>query len=784
MAKLNPWLIAKTKPFADEKNIIVGKNYRITVLTPRLVRVESQKDGIFTDEATQGIWNRNFPPVEFKAENSGGNILINTSDAIFNFEIRQRRLTYVYLKEYDKWIKADNAANLGGTTRTLDMKAGRVDLGCGVLSKKGVSVLFDGGLCLVDGELKPRKAEEKDYYVFAYGRHYRAALDDYFFLTGGTPFLPRYVFGNWWSRYHAYTQEEYTGLMARFEKENLPFTVATVDMDWHWVDVRKRFGKQYRGTQLFQGAGWTGYSWNTDYFPDYREFLSWLHAHNYHVTLNLHPAQGVRPFENMYAEMVKAVNMDPTSGKTVPFDMSNADFINGYFDILHHPYEKDGVDFWWIDWQQGKKSKLRGLDPLWSLNHYHFLDNGRDGRRPLILSRYCGIGSHRYPLGFSGDYRVRWKSLAFQPEFTNTAANIGYDWWSHDIGGHAFGYYDDEMYLRWCQYGVFSPINRLHSTNFELQGKEPWKHSETVRRITGDYLRLRHALIPYIYTAAYRTYSENRPLCEPMYYDYPNEKDAYTVPNQYFFGGELIVCPITGRVNKKINLAETKVWLPKGRYTDIFTGEIYEGGRKTVMCRDLEYIPVLAREGAIIPMSADEGNGVGNPKHFKILVYRGNRSYTLYEDDGKDSGYKYGKFVTTEMTVSEKDGDVVFTVAPVSGDESLIPSKRLYTVSFGDVVGGGMTVNGEEREFSREVTFEAETDKGATVTVRNAAVMENPDYADAVKTVFSRYQSGNFSKMIKFLPLQNIRDKNELAKAVKKSLFPKCVKNAALEKLL
>ena len=130
------------------------------------------------------------------------------------------------------------------------------------------------------------------------------------------------------------------------------------------------------------------------------------------------------------------MGVDPKSKKRIPFDITDPKFIDAYFNILHRPYEKEGVDFWWIDWQQEKDTKIKGLDPLWALNHYHSLDLASTGKRPLILSRFAEVGSHRYPLGFSGDTVISWKSLDFQPYFTANAANVGYTWWSHDIGGH------------------------------------------------------------------------------------------------------------------------------------------------------------------------------------------------------------------------------------------------------------------------------------------------------------------------------------------------------------
>ena len=195
--------------------------------------------------------------------------------------------------------------------------------------------------------------------------------------------------------------------------------------------------------------------------------------------------------------------------------------------MLHHRLEDQGVDFWWLDWQQGPYSRIQGIDPLWMLNHFHFLDSGRDGRRPLTFSRYAGPGSHRYPVGFSGDTHISWASLDFQPEFTATASNIGYGWWSHDIGGHIFGERDDELAARWVQLGVFSPILRLHSSSNPFLVKEPWLYPREARDAMGEALRFRHRLVPYLHTMNHRAAVEGVPLVRPMYHLAPDEPRAY-----------------------------------------------------------------------------------------------------------------------------------------------------------------------------------------------------------------------------------------------------------------
>ena len=140
---------------------------------------------------------------------------------------------------------------------------------------------------------------------------------------------------------------------------------------------------------------------------------SWLHEQGLRTALNLHPAKGIYPHEAQYEEMAEWMGIDPSTQQPIPFDIADPHFMEGYFKILHHSYESpspsgrgargEGVDFWWMDWQQGKKSQVEGLDPLWMLNHLHFHDLGRDGRkRPFVFSRWGGLGNHRYPIGFSG----------------------------------------------------------------------------------------------------------------------------------------------------------------------------------------------------------------------------------------------------------------------------------------------------------------------------------------------------------------------------------------------
>ena len=151
----------------------------------------------------------------------------------------------------------------------------------------------------------------------------------------------------------------------------------------------------------------------------------------------MHPAEGVHAHEEAYAAIAKRMGIDPATELPVDFDPTDPDFLEAYLEELHHPLEDEGVDFWWLDWQQGGVTRIAGPRPAVAAQPLPLPGLGRaTGRRPLTFSRYAGIGSHRYPIGFSGDTVITWESLDFQPYFTATASNAGYGWWSHDIGGH------------------------------------------------------------------------------------------------------------------------------------------------------------------------------------------------------------------------------------------------------------------------------------------------------------------------------------------------------------
>ncbi len=705
---LSKHLIAIANPIANEENIVLWKDYRITVLQDRLFRIEKSVNHKFRDEATLSVWFRNMPKQDFFVRLSENEAIITTDCCKLIVKPSRAECRI----EIDGELKTlTNKNNLFGTYSTLDVcdgayyidfaksKKNKIKLNYGVCSKSGVAVINDINTLtlLPNGEVSSEVGEGSDEYVFAYGNDYRAAVKALYKITGKPPLIPRYAFGNWWSRYYCYTDKEYLKLLNRFEERNVPLTVATIDMDWHYsdsLDEEKHITEMGRNNEFYgYNNGWTGYSWNKKLFPDYKSFLKKVKSKNLKITLNLHPSVGIRWFEDCYTDMAKAMGKDPSTGERIKFDIADTDFINNYFSVIHKPYEKDGVDFWWIDWQQGTETAIKGLDPLWALNHYHFLDNALY-HKPLILSRYAGVGSHRYPLGFSGDTIISWKTLKYLPYFTATSSNIGYTWWSHDIGGHMLGYMDEELYLRHIQFGVFSPINRLHCSNEVTTTKEPWVYGNGTGLIAMEWFRFRHRLIPFLYSCNYRTFNDGIALIEPLYYEWPNEKAAYEMKSEYIFGKDLLVAPVCTPL-KKDGYSHTEVWIPEGVWTDIFTDDIYKVGKdgvKKTLLRKLESIPVLAKAGTIMPISDDEGNFAGNPQKLEVRVYNGNGEFSMFEDRyDTDSDERCFTDFSTEYFEEEKRAKQILTIKS-RGDIAVIPQDRILKIVFKNVKDGIVSV--------------------------------------------------------------------------------------------
>jgi alpha-glucosidase len=742
-------------PVADPKAVVVFGSARFTVLSPALIRMEWSPDAVFEDRASQAFVHRRVAVPAFDVRRGTDEVVISTADLTVTYRERGEGFTEDTLSVVLKhpvdgktvhWKPGmPDTGNLLGTARTLDGFSGAAPLEPGILSRDGWAVVDDSDRLLFDGSgwawMTPRRdVDAVDWYFFGHGRDYARALREFTMVSGPIPMVPRYVLGSWFSRYWPYADHEYKAIVEEYREHGVGLDVLVLDMDWH-LD------------------GWTGYTWNPRYFPDAPGFLRWCREQRIRTTLNLHPADGVGKHESAFRSMAAAMGV-PRHVYRIPFDCADPSYMRAYFDVLHHPLEAQGVDFWWMDWQQGTETRIPGLDPLFWLNHLHWQDMhtnaARKDQRPLVFSRWGGLGNHRYQIGFSGDTFNDWESLAFQPYFTATAANVGYAWWSHDIGGHQPGPVDDELYVRWVQYGIFSPVLRLHSGREPRAERRIWKFSDWAFRELKESFRMRYALVPYTYSATRASYESGVSLCRPVYHDWPEEARAYERPNQYMFGPDLMVAPVVGPMQETSGGAPVDVWVPPsdrgGGWTEWFTGRTHEGGSEVRLLVPIDEVPIFVRAGAVVCEMPDAlRTPERGPDHLIVGIFPGDAGETsLYEDDGQTNGYTRDAFARTPIRHRvEADGARTITIGPAVGTYIGMPERRSYEVRLRHAwPAAGATMGGAALECSYDDRTLTAVVRVPEASVREAVTIRvTPSVHGAAAAPMARGLTGQLALM-------------------------------------
>lgn len=728
-------------PVADPGAVVVFGHARFTVLTPQLIRMEWSATSKFEDHASFVFINRRLTVPKFAHSETSTPASLTIDTGALNlrytptgdgqFTPESLSITLTVQDKKTIWHPGmPNPEDLLGTTRTLDGALGdkvfkghppvstQLPIGQGLVSRAGWDLVDDSTRPLFDstdfrflqGEKSPwpwvmeRPEYENprsytDWYFFGYGHNYRQALGDFVSVAGRIPLPPRFAFGVWWSRYWAYSDQELDQLVNGFQENDTPLNVLVIDMDWHISGAQLKASGNV--DESGQTLGWSGYTWNKLLFPDPAAFLQHIHKEGLKVTLNLHPASGIQPWDAAYPEMAHAMGIDPATKKFVPFDPTDKKWATSYFDLVLHPLEKQGIDFWWLDWQQQLDTKMPGVNNTWWLNYLHFTDQQREGKRPLLFHRWGGLGNHRYQIGFSGDVISQWPSLAFQPWFTATAANVGYAYWSHDIGGHMPGAVDPELFTRWVQFGTFSPILRTHTTKNPESERRIWAYPEPYSSVLRTAYQLRMAMQPYIYTEARRTYDTGVAFLHPLYYDWPNEDAAYTSKNEYIFGSQMLAAPVTSPVDPKTGLATQTIWLPPGDWIERPTGKHFTGPITIDRSFSIDQIPVYLRAGAIVPMQPAmlyTGQKPVDPLIVNVWPLKPGEAshYSVYEDSGVSVLYQRGVFTQTPIRATESGDTLRVEIGPVQGSFPGMLKSRSYQLRLpADWPPASVTVDGK-----------------------------------------------------------------------------------------
>ncbi len=775
----------KYNPVANPEAIVISENVRFTVLTPGLIRMEWTEDGVFEDHASLVFVNRNLPVPEFEKQEKDGWLKIETEKFKLKYKLNSSKFTADNLQiEFNKdgvekiWKPGmENKGNLFGTLRTLDGFDGEImqwstkkpiELKPGILSRDGWVMIDDSDRPVFDNSewpwVMPRsQKEQQDFYFFCYGYDYKSALSDYTKTAGKIALPPKYAFGIWWSRYWEYTDLELRELVNEFEMHDVPLDVLVVDMDWHITTKPEWYkdGKKIKD-QAGEGIGWTGLTWNKNYFPNPKDFWRWTRNKGLKVCMNLHPASGIQPHEEKYPEMAEAMGIDPKSNKYVPFDIVNKDFAKNFMKIILHPMEAEGVDFWWLDWQQWSTTNIQGVNPTFYLNYVFFSDMERQNtKRPLIFHRFGGLGNHRYQIGFSGDSYINWKSLDYQPYFTATASNVGFGFWSHDIGGHMRGESYPELYTRWIQFAAFSPILRTHCTKAGDVGgieRRIWAYPLEYFYAMRNAFHLRKSFLPYIYSAAREAFDTGISMCRPMYYENPKDDESYTFKNQYMFGNDILVAPITKPIGEDSLFVLKKIWLPEGQWIELFSGTVMTGGKVIQRSFTFDEIPIYVKEGSIIPMYSPKKNKSTLP--LVLTIFPGKSGTTkIYDDEGNTNNYKTGDYSFTEINFNkDKDNKIKVRIEPVQGNYPGMLDSRAYEIRLPLTIRPeNILINGKKIDYEKDTHKNSWNYNGSELSTHIFIPELNVHQKVEIEINFPEYdlkllsgKKGKINKLLKF----------------------------------
>lgn len=674
--------------------LVFGKS-RITLVTPTLVRVEYALDGKFIDAPTMFAYDRTalLGKEEFTVTDLGENRYKIETNALtidflnngypfgesnFKVHYHSRRKEKVFTNRgiYNE--------NLGASIPTLDKLSGPVPLKDGVLAKSGWYIVDDEGNDLLEnGWIRPRNMDRhiQDQYFFIYGDDYKAALRDLGAIGGRVPMTRRYIHGIWFSRYWDYSARDLLNIVEEYDTAGFPLDNVVVDMGWHENDAVTGIG----------GSGklsWTGYDWNRNYFPDPEKFLSEMHSKGINVALNDHPHDGVRPSEECYSSFMEKMGIPRDS--ILLFSPQDSVYMKYFFALTHDGINNQGVDFWWLDWQQNhiyptvpgcKTSTLKWLNEL------YFRQSRKNGLRGCNFSRWAGWGDHRHPVQFSGDAHITWPILEFEIKMSSYGCGDGCYYWVHDIGGFK-GIPDSEMNVRWTQFGATSAALRIHSTKKAELDRRPYiGNPREIQALRKAYM-LRAEIMPYVYSSVRQVHETMIPLNRPMFLDYPSEEQAYRSEQEYMFGDLLLCRPITSKGEGPEKTASATVWFPSGDvWYDWFTDEKYEGGQTLEISKPLEQFPLYQKGGWLLPMQEYcQRPALSNPETIILKVYPSDEdcdnSYTLYEDDGVSRDYEKGRFCKTTLRYIQNGNKARVEIIEDGGNYEGKPSSRNYVVKF------------------------------------------------------------------------------------------------------
>lgn len=658
MASLSAYFIKNNRDLIPEqKNIITGDKYRFSILSPRLIRIEYNKDNKFENRATSLVVKRNFGSTNFTVEQTELSLTITTEYFTLTYvkgtPVNSKNLKVKVNGTDREWYPSHKEIrNLGSINYSLDYLENNLKLDKGLYSFDGFATLDDStNLVLENDNFIPREPTY-DMYLFVYNKDLGLCLQDYFNLTGYPPMIPRYTLGTWWYKNDPYNMYDIDNILKEFYDNHLPISVFLLGDKWHNREENFAYDRTLFDTNILN-----------KYYKSKRVKFG----------LTINPELPIYPKDPLFNTLSNAINN--YDNKYLSFIPLNNNTISIYLNTVISNLKSTGINIFNIDYNNEKDKQ-----GLFLLNHYHYVIANLN-EVGVILSRNPGIAPHRYPIIYSGQTRVSWDTLKALPTYNNSAANLGITWHAHAIGGYYGGIEDDELYLRYIQFGVFNPIFILAGDTGKYYKREPWKWNQLNLSVIRTYMQLRNKLIPYIYNEGYNYHEYGVPLIQPLYYKYPKIYDEPNYVNQYFFGSRIMISPIIKKKNIEMNRVVQRIFIPSGTWYDYFSGKKFAGNKYYVNFYKDEDYPIFVKEGSIIPMSLDDTSDL--PRNMEIQIFPAENglysSYELYEDDGISLNKNYN-YIITKMNLDRVENGYKFTITKKDGNLN-VPN-RTYLLRF------------------------------------------------------------------------------------------------------
>jgi alpha-D-xyloside xylohydrolase len=541
-------------------------------------------------------------------------------------------------------------------------------------------------------------ADMIDYY-FIYGPEFDKIIAGYRELTGSAPMFGRWAYGFWQCKNRYKSQEEILAVAEKYRDLHLP--VDNIVQDWFWWNRK--------GEHVF----------NKNY-PDPKAMVDRLHNEHFHFMISVWPffEPGSKEYDEMdrrgfFIDRTKVAHPPFHAQGMAVYDPTNPEARKYYWEQMNKALFNIGVDAWWLDTTEpetegqeenillghklfaGSGDRYANIFPLETTRAvYEGQRSASDQKRVFILSRSAFAGSQRYGVtAWSGDVLSEWLSFKRQIPAGLNYSLSGLPYWTTDIGGFHIGNIADpsfrELFVRWFQFGTFSPIFRVHGTRYNPDENELWSYGPE-SKVLGQYDNLRYRLLPYIYSLAWKVTSESYTPMRPLVMDFRDDVNAQNAGDQFMYGPAFLVNPVTEQ-----GATERRIYLPKGKWYDFWTGTEVEGGKFADVSAPLDRMPLYVRAGSIVPMGPEEEYSNQKPADpIELRIYPGaDGDFTLYEDEGDTYNYEKGKYTT--IPIHWNDASHMLTIGERKGSfPGMLETRTLNVIFIRENHGAGIEPSG------------------------------------------------------------------------------------------